>query len=85
MAPVPGAAGYNVFRTDDVVGCDLGKVKVGAAGGTSFTDVDVRGGVDVRDATIRIREVREAARCERAWHRRPPLRRCCTPPLSHTA
>jgi hypothetical protein len=37
-APVPGAAGYIVYRTEGVQGCDFGKAKVGETNETRFLD-----------------------------------------------
>jgi hypothetical protein len=40
---VPGAARYEVFRTEGVRGCDFGKAKIGETTGTTFTDAGLRG------------------------------------------
>jgi len=36
--PVAGAAGYAVYRTEGVNGCDFGKVKIGETAATTFSD-----------------------------------------------
>jgi len=45
-APVPGATKYQIFRTDGVLGCDLGKAKVGETTGTEFVDDGLLNGFD---------------------------------------
>jgi trimeric autotransporter adhesin len=41
---VPGAANYAVYRTESVVGCNFGKIKVGTVSGTSFTETGLLDG-----------------------------------------
>lgn len=45
-AAVPGAAKYQVFRNDGVLGCDMGKAKVGETSGTEFVDGALLNGFD---------------------------------------
>ena len=35
---LPGAATYGVYRTEGVIGCDLGKARIGETAGTAFSD-----------------------------------------------
>jgi hypothetical protein len=41
---VAGAASYAVYRTEGVVGCDSGKVKIGETAGTTFSDAGLLDG-----------------------------------------
>jgi hypothetical protein len=41
---VPGAARYDVYRTEGLAGCDGGRIKVGQAAGTAFADRGLQAG-----------------------------------------
>jgi hypothetical protein len=41
---VPGAANYNVYRTEGTNGCNFGKIKVGTTSGTTFTEAGLLDG-----------------------------------------
>jgi hypothetical protein len=41
---VPGATSYNVYRTESVVGCSFGKIKVGNTTSTTFTETGLLDG-----------------------------------------
>ena len=43
---VANAAGYSVYRTEGVAGCDYGKIKIAEVAGTSFTDPAMIAGRD---------------------------------------
>jgi hypothetical protein len=52
--PVPGAVEYWVYRTEGVLGCDLGKTRVGVTAGTSFLDGGLRNGREARYAVLAV-------------------------------
>ena len=82
---IPMATEYEIFRTDGVAGCDLGKVKAGTTTGLSFTDTGLRNGRDYSYVVIPKGPSEScfgpASPCVTVTPAAPPPPNCCNIPL----